>query len=169
MSVPKAEAKQLVDTYEFMVKHDDQVREHWSFYFEYLKSAKIKKARDEYASFDKFIVRQIKSGEIPNAQDLRDKLPVICAGHTKTLKRYVEGKTDFEEAYERAVVGGGENHTLRRITKFRDWLAKKETEEDLLEPTKTIRDKSQFQLKEIEKRAAKLRVTLEKRASDLSK
>ena len=83
------------------------------------------------------------------------------------LKRYLEGKTDFDEAYERAVHGGGENHTLRRITRFRDWLAKKETEEDLLEPSKTIRDKSIFQLKQIEKSRSKLRSALEKKASEL--
>ena len=60
-----------------MIKHNDQERDRWSFYDEYLKSAKIKKVRDEYASFDKFIVKQIKTGAIPKAMDLRDKLPVI--------------------------------------------------------------------------------------------
>jgi hypothetical protein len=89
------EAKHLVSVYEFMLRHDDYDRGHWSFYDEYLKSRKIKQARDEYASFDQFIVTQVKTGAIPKAMELRDMLPVICVGPAKVLRRYVEGKITF--------------------------------------------------------------------------
>jgi len=161
------EAKHLVGVYEFMLKHDDYDRGHWSFYDEYLKSRKIKQARDEYASFDQFIVGQVKTGAIPKAMDLRDMLPVICVGPAKVLRRYVEGKLTFEEAHENAVDAGGDNYALKRLRKFREWLAKAETEEDLLEANKTIRDKNLFELKEIEKRTRKLKSLLESRKGHL--
>jgi hypothetical protein len=42
------EAKHLIAVYQFMLKQEDYDRGRWSFYDEYLKSTKIKKARDEY-------------------------------------------------------------------------------------------------------------------------
>jgi hypothetical protein len=151
----------LVAVYEFMIEHNDQDREHWSYYDEYLKSNKIKKTRQEFANMDEFVVKQITSGSIPKAMDLRDKLPVICAGPAKIIRRYVEGKATFESAYESAVDVGGENPALAKLKRFRGWLALSDTEDDLLECNKQVRDKIHFELKEIEKRAQKLRKLLE--------
>jgi len=156
LGVSLKEAKHLVAVYDFMIAHNDQDREHWSYYDEYLKSANIKKARDEYAQFDDFIVTQIKSGEIPKATELRDKLPTICTGPAKVLKRFVNGTNSFEEAYEAAVDAGGENYALKKLRRFRQWLALADTEDDLLEANKQVTDKMRFELKEIEKRAKKL-------------
>jgi hypothetical protein len=167
LGIPQSEAKHLVNVYEFMLDHDDYDRGHWSFYDEYLKSTKIKKARDEYANFDAFIVSEIKTGGIPKAMDLRDKLPIICTGPAKILKRYSEGKITFADAYEDAVDAGGDNHALKRLKKFREWLVRNETEEDLLDCNKTIRDKNLFELKEIEKRSKKLKSLLENKKSHL--
>jgi len=167
LGIPPNEAKHLVYVYEFMLTHDDYDREHWSYYDEYLKSTKIKQAREEYANFDTFVVKQVKSGDIPKAMDLRDKLPVICTGPAKTLKRYVEGKLTFSDAYETAVDAGGENYALKRLRKFREWLTKNDTEEDLLQCNKTIRDKNLFELKELERRSRKLKELLEKKKTQL--
>lgn len=49
------EAEHLVAVYEFMIKHDDGDRLRWSYYDEYLKSRKIRKARQEFAQFDDFV------------------------------------------------------------------------------------------------------------------
>jgi hypothetical protein len=144
-----------------MLKHDDADRERWSYYDEYLKSQKIKKARQEHAGFDMFVVNQIKAGQIPKAMELRDKLPTICAGPAKVLKRYIEEKITFSDAYEDAVDAGGENHALKRLRKFREWFVLTETEDDLLEPHKPVRDKMLFEVKEIEKKARKLEEALE--------
>ncbi len=161
LGVGLKEAKHLVAVYEFMILHEDDDREHWSYYDEFLKSAKIKKARDEYAHFDDFIVKQIKSGDIPKAMELRDKLPTICAGPAKILKRFVNGTALFEDAYEAAVDAGGENYALKKLRRFRDWLVLTETEDDLLEANKQVTDKMRFELKEIEKRIKKLSVLLD--------
>jgi hypothetical protein len=144
-----------------MIVHADDDREHWSYYDEFLKSAKIKKARDEYAHFDDFIVKQIKSGEIPKAMELRDKLPTICAGPAKILKRLVNGTASFDDAYETAVDAGGENYALKKLRRFRDWLALNETEDDSLETNKQVTDKMRFELKDIEKTIKKLGLLLD--------
>lgn len=156
------EAEHLIEVYDFMIHHRDTDKERWSYYDEYIKSRKIKKIRQEYPNFDNFIVEEIKSGNISKAMDLRDKLPVICVGPSKVLKRYIDGKLAFDEAYDAAADAGGENYALRKLKKFRDWLALNETEDDLLEANKIVRDKLQYELKEIEKRAKKLKELLEK-------
>src|SRR5262249_36277724 len=146
LGIGLSEANHLVAVYEFMIKHDEEDRERWSYYDEYLKSKRIKKARQEYAQFDDFIVKQIKSGEIPTAMDLRDKLPTICDGPAKVLKRFVNEITPFEEAYEIVVDAGGENYAFKRLHKFRNWLAMTETEDDLLGANKQVTDKMRFEL-----------------------
>jgi ParB-like nuclease domain len=161
------EARHLVSVYEFMLEHDETDREHWSYYDEYLKSNRIKKARQEHAGFDAFIVDQIKSGQIPKAMDLRDKLPTICVGPTKILRRYIEKKVDFSEAYDDTVDAGADNYALKKLRKFREWLVISDTEDDLLESSKPIRDKMLFELKEIEKKARKLRDVLETAKSNM--
>jgi hypothetical protein len=155
------EAKHLVSVYEFMIEHDDTDSTRWSYYDEFLKSTKIKKAREEFAHFDDFIVGQVKSGGIAKAVELRDKLPVICSGPAKVLKRFAEGTVEFADAYDAAVDAGGENYALKKLKRFREWLALNDTEDDLLEPNKQVRDNMLFQLKEIEKRAKRLKERLE--------
>jgi hypothetical protein len=163
LGILPSEAEHLTAVYKFMMQHDDCDREHWSYYDEYLKSNRIKKIRKEHASFDKFIVGEIKLGGIPKAMELRDRLPVICAGPAKILKRYIEGKIPFADAYENAVDVGSDNYALKRLKKFREWLALNDTEDDLLESNKTVRDKMHYELKEIEKRSKKLKDLLEKK------
>ena len=155
------EAKHLVSVYDFMIEHADTDIGRWSYYDEFLKSTKIKKAREEFANFDAFIVEKVKSGQISKAMELRDKLPVICSGPPKILKRFAEGAVEFEDAYDAAVDAGGENYSLKRLKRFREWLALNDTEDDLLEANKQVRDNMLFQLKEIEKRSRKLKDLLE--------
>ena len=161
LGITQKEARHLVSVYEFMIIHDDKDRERWSYYDEYLKSNKIRKVREEHANFDEFIVQQVKRGHIPKAVELRDRLPTICSGPAKVLKRYIAGTASFEDAYDTAVDAGGENHTLKKLRRFREWLALNDTEEDIMEPNKQVRDKMLFEIKEIEKRSKKLKDLLE--------
>lgn len=161
LSISSPEAKHLTNVYKFMIDHDEIDRDHWSYYDEYLKSSRIRKVREDFSEFDNFIVGQIKSGAIPKAMELRDKLPIICAGPAKILKRYIEGKLSFHDAHEDAVDAGSDNSALKKIKKFREWLGLNESEDDLLESNKTIRDKMIFELKTIEARSRKLKTLLE--------
>jgi hypothetical protein len=161
IGLKKEEARHLVAVYEFMIEHNDTNRERWSYYDEFLKSRKIKKARDEVAGFDAFIVEQIKSGAIDKAMELRDKLPTVCGGNPKILRRYMAGTYSFGDAHEEAVTAGGDNHALNKLRRFRKWLVEITTEDDLLEAPKAIRDSMQFELKEIEKKTKKLKELLD--------
>lgn len=152
------EAEHLIKVYEFMLGHHETDRERWSYYDEFIKSKKIKKAREQYPDFDKLIVEKIRAGEIKRAVDVRDQLPLICASPAKNLKRFAEGKIDFNEAYESALDAGGGNTVLKRLHSFRLWLAKADTAKDLVDTReKNIRDKIEFELGRIEKQAKTLR------------
>jgi hypothetical protein len=168
MGLTKEEARHLIAVYQFMIDNDDRDPSHWSYYDEFLKSRKIKKARDEVAGFTDFIVAEIKSGALGKAMDLRDKLPVICAGNAKILKRYMNGVYTFAEAHEDAVVAGGEHPALNRLKRFRTWVTESTTEDDLVDAPKALRDVMQYELKQIEAKARKLKDLLEKKKSQIS-
>lgn len=154
LGIKPGEAKHRVKVFEFMVKHNEIKPDRWSFYDEYIKSTKIKKVRDQYADFDKIIVQKIRKREIKRAVDVRDSLPTICVGPARNLKRFVEGKIDFEEAHETAMGAGQGNAYYKRLHSFRLWIAKADTEKDLVETKeKNIRERICFELEKIEKRA----------------
>lgn len=167
LGITREEAKHLIAVYEFMIETGDQDPARWSYYDEFLKSRKIKKAREEVAGFDDFVVAEIKTGRIGKAMDLRDKLPVICAGQPKILKRYMTGAYDFAEAHEHAVSAGGEHHALNRLKRFRKWLVESTTEDDILEAPKSIRDSMHYEMKEIERKAKKLKELIDKKKLDI--
>lgn len=160
MAVTREEAKHLICVYQFMIDHGDTDREHWSYYDEFIKSRKIKKAREDQIGLDEFIVEEVKAGRIGKAADLRDKLPLIC-GSPRSLKRYLEGKCDFDEAYEHAVELGGDSEALQKLIRFRRWLVDVDTETALTRVPKSVRDKLHYELKEISKKSKKLETLLD--------
>jgi hypothetical protein len=165
LGIKVGEAQLQIKVFEFMVKHNEVKRDRWSFYYEYIKSTKIKKARDQYADFDKIIVQKIRKSEIKRAVDVRDSLPAICESPAKNLKRFVEGKIDFEEAHANAMDAGGGNAEYKRLHAFRQWLARADTEKDLVETReKNIRDRINFELEKIEKRAKQLTSAMAKKS-----
>ena len=162
LGIRQGEAEHLIKVYDFMILHHEQDRERWSYYDEYLRSKRIKKARDAYPDFDANIVAKIRSGEIKRAVDVRDDLPTICVGPAKILKRFAEGKVRFEDAHEASADAGGENGDFKKLKKFRDWIVKSETERDLVDlREKGIRDRIEYELSAIEKRIRKLRALME--------
>ena len=163
LGIKAGKAQHDIRVFEFMVKHNEVKRDRWSFYDEYIKSTKIKKARDQYADFDKIIVQKIRKSEIKRAVDIRDRLPAICVGPARNLKRFVEGKVDFEEAHSTAMDAGGGNAEYKRLHTFRQWISKADTEKDLTETKeKNIRDRITFELNRIEKRAKQLHAAMAK-------
>jgi hypothetical protein len=164
LGIKLGEAQHQIKVFEFMVKHKEVKRDRWSFYDEYIKSAKIKKARDQFADFDKIIVEKIRKAEIKRAVDVRDSLPDVCAGPAKNLKRFVEGKINFAEAHSNAMDAGGGNTEYKRLYTFRQWLSKADTEKDLTETKeKNIRDRIVFELGRIEKRSKQLHAAMGKK------
>ena len=145
VGVPKNRISTLVEAYAFMEDNDDGEREHWSYYLEYLKSRRIKRARESYPKLDKVVVRGIKENEFGRAQDFRDWMPVICE-NAKVLKRFAHGELDLEEAHERAVESGGENTPYKRLKKLRLLLAESDTQQELVASEGKLRDNIRFEL-----------------------
>jgi hypothetical protein len=140
---------QMIAAYEFMVEKKDNVRGRWSYYYEYIKSRQIKKARKLFPKMDSVVVKMIKGGEIEKAQDLRDKLPVICTSRGKALEKLVTGRLDFDDAYELAEHHGATNTSFRKLERFRAWLAESEVRKRLADSPPPVLKRVAFEVKQL--------------------
>ena len=125
MGLPVRTVNHLINTYKFMVEHDETSVTRWSYYDEYLKSNKVRKARRENPELDEIVVKKIKRGEIPAAVDVRNKLVKLLdtakVGPEPT-KILVSGDRTFDRAFESAQDRGVDNMWLRRFKNFRSEL-----------------------------------------------
>ena len=156
VGLKRALVKQYIETFQFMVLRKDNTQARWSYYFEFLKSNKIKKARERYAGFEDVIIAKIKSGEIDNAQDLRDKLPIICES-TRAVNRLVAGKTTFEDAFEEAENSGVTNNVVQKLNRFRMWVATDEAQSRITREQAAAAGKIKFEVQQIYSCIKKLR------------
>jgi hypothetical protein len=141
----------LIDTYQFMVDNDEVDINRWSYYDEYLKSNKIKKARNQHPAMDAVVVESIKSGDIERAMDLRDKLPTVC-GSAVVLRKFAEGKLTLEDAHERAVDSGIDSVPYKRALAFRKWVTEPELDATLASCRGRVRDKMLYEFRKIKDR-----------------
>lgn len=139
----------LIDVYTFMVKHGDDVVERWSYYDEFLRHHSITRARGEIPEIDGVFVEKVKSGEIPKAVDVREKLTKIAAEGGKVLKAFVTDEGSFENCYDRAIARGADNVWYKRLNKFREQLADPDLKDVFLEMNEAHRKKCVFELKKI--------------------
>ena len=125
MGLPVRTVNHLINTYKFMVEHDETSVSRWSYYDEYLKSNKVRKSRQENPDLDDIVVRKIKRREIPAAVDVRNKLvkllDVTKVGPEPT-KILISGDKTFDRAFESAQDRGVDNTWLRRFKRFRGEL-----------------------------------------------
>ena len=125
MGLPVRTVNHLINTYKFMVDHDETSVTRWSYYDEYLKSTTVKKARRENPELDDIVVGKIKRREIPAAVDVRNKLVKLLdmakVGPEPT-KILVSGDKTFDRAFESAQGRGVDNMWLRRFKRFRGEL-----------------------------------------------
>ena len=139
----------LISTYEFMVKHNDNSINRWSYYEEYIKSRKIKKMREEQPDFDDVIVKKIKSGTIKKAVDIREKLPKLAAGTVKNRNKFVSGKLTLDEACEKVEDSGKTDTSYQKIMKFRNWLASSETHKNIKDAPPKTKTKLNYELEKL--------------------
>lgn len=160
LGVSSQQIKHLVDVFQFMKDNGDDNREKWSHYDEFLKSRKIKKARDEITDFEHKVVGLIKSGAV-RAVDIRDQLPMICQA-PKILKKFVKGGLDIGDAYADARHAGGDSVELSKVKRFRSWICEPEVLDEMAGHNPGVRQKIKFELKKIEARISTIRKQLEK-------
>ena len=152
LGLSKTEVSRMIRVYEFMVDNDDVDVQHWSYYEEYLKAQTITRARKSDPELDRCVVSKIKSGEIPKAVDVRDKLKKICAltgkKRTRVLTRFKK-KGTFEDCYETAVQAGVENVIYSRLQKFREFIVDPKSRADMKDMPQEHKDKCGYELKKI--------------------
>lgn len=159
IGLSKRKVEHLIATYQFMHDHGEADTARWSYYDEYLKSSKIRKARLSQPGFDELVVNKIKSGEIPRAVDVRDRLPVICSA-PKALQKFATKIYGFEDSHEQAVEAGADSAPYKKLAKFRQWLAKPDVEGALGRAQGETRKKIQFELDKLAGRIDAVRIKL---------
>lgn len=97
--------------------------------------------------------------DIKRAVDVRDQLPLVCAGSQKILKKFATGAIDFEEAHDCVLEGGGDSSHLKRVTAFRKWIVSEKAEPMLLAKGQA-KDKILFELNKIHSRVEALQKKL---------
>jgi hypothetical protein len=162
INISSQKIKHLIETYQFMLDNSEVDVSRWSYYDEYLKSSKIKKARKCFPVLDGVVVKKIRSQEIERAVDLRAELPVICSAPGVALEKFVSGEWSFEKAFQHAHRCGGDNIPLRKLTAFRKWLTRKSTSDGLMEFDGQMRSKLRFELGKIANRSSALTKRLSK-------
>ena len=160
LSVSPQQVRHLVDVFQFMKDNGDDNRERWSHYDEFLRSKKIKKARDEITDFEPKVVSLIKLGAV-RAVDIRDQLPTVCQA-PKILKKFVKGNLDIGDAYADARHAGGDSVELSRVKRFRSWICEPDVLDEMAGHNPGVRQKIDFELKKIEARISTIRRQLEK-------
>ena len=149
MALSQKRIKHLMAVYDFMLRHDEKDPEKWSYYDEYLKSRKVQKIRDANPEMDQIVVDKIRTGDIPTAVDLRDKLKVILSSGKKIVNRFLNCERDFSDCYEAAVSSGNNDGHYKRFHNFRIWLVDSEVQKDILSLDTKIADKCRFELNKI--------------------
>jgi len=160
LGVSPQQIRHLVDVFQFMKDSGDENRERWSHYDEFLKSKKIKKAREEIADFEDRVVDLIRTGAV-RAVDIRDQIPIICQA-PKILKKFARGDIDVGEAFADARHAGGDSVELSKVKRFRTWLCESDTLDEMAEHNPGVRQKIDFELKKIEARISTIREQLGK-------
>lgn len=152
INLPRAEIRNLIKTYEYMLSIGDTDINKWSYYFEFIKSRKIASIVKKTPKFEPFLVNKIKAGEIKKAVDVREVVPRLALAKKNLIDKIVSGEVDIYDAVERVEESGNADSTYRRLKRFRDWLVADETRTAIEATSNTARQKIEFELKQIAKR-----------------
>ena len=163
--LPKSKVEHLIATYKFMEDYNDTHVQRWSYYDVYLKPKKLKELRKNYPTFDIVVVGMIKSGEFKNAQEVRDKLPLICDGSKKLIQKFLDGKMDFETAVSNVAEKKGGIDGQKQLAKFRQWIANPDRFDELSSVNGELYKKIRFEVHSLHDCLSKLRTKLEKTKS----
>ena len=155
--------KKLIDVYEYMIEHDDNHPNKWSYYEEMLKNRQIKKAFDEVPGLEDKIVSDIKSNNIRMAIDIRklgDVSKVNDKLSRKILKDIAMGEEDIYSGFDIVASSGKMDNNFQFITNFR-----KKIQEDSY-ADKLLKDENlnniEFELKKIDKLVKNMLAKIEK-------
>ncbi len=162
MGMSLTEVKHLIEVYSFMDDHNDTAVQHWSYYYEYLKSRKIQNQRESYPELDRVIVKRVKSGEISRAEDIRDKVTRIAGAGGQILQTFIDKPKSLEACYEKATERSENTALYRALNKFRIKIGDLDTRKSLQGMGQKNRQKCKFELNKIRTSAVRLLKVIDK-------
>lgn len=162
LSIGLPEVEKRIRVIETMIKNRDQVRSNFSYYEVLVRSKSISSEIEKNPLLKKNLLKSIKEMEKSSddetkftAQNLRDKLPTII-DRKKELKKFVEGKSSFEDAYQNARISGPAQSIKVAIDKISDI-----TMQDLSEQSKVELNTLEIAIRRMSKSTKRLRDMLE--------
>ena len=151
----KQEIKKRIEIIRMMETNHDNQSKRYSHYEQLLTKRSLKSVFHANPQFKCRVLRDIKNGSIGTAQDVRDKLSVVCENkRSSAFKKYVKDESDLEEAYDLAVNSGAGDASIKRLKKFRDWITEPDVKKNLINQKDTGKvnfeiDKIQTELKKM--------------------
>jgi len=162
MGMSLTEVKRLIEVYTFMDEHNDTAVQHWSYYYEYLKSRKIQNQRQSYPQLDRVIVKRVKSGEISRAEDIRDKVTKIAGTGGQILQAFIAKPKSLDICYEKATERSENTALYRALNKFRIKIGDLDTKKSLQTMGPRNRQKCKFELNKIRASITRLLKVIDK-------
>ena len=123
LGLTKTIAEQYVETYRFMVDHNDDDAHHWSHYLELYKNRAIEKYAEHVPELRETVAGQIKSGAIRDAKDIRklgDMAKVPTKAAKKIMAKVATGDMTIYDGYEQIKDSGALDDVVKKIEKFRN-------------------------------------------------
>lgn len=154
LGITTQRATNMINVIEFMVSNDDLNKKHWSYYAEYLKNAGIKKYRDTNADLDDTIVKDIKSGVITGASDMRKLGDIAKVGDKqskKIMQKISSGEINIYDGYSEIQEAGKLDDVVKKLKKFRQYINDDRTEKQMKSSQETY-NRAQFEITKIIKR-----------------
>lgn len=154
VGLTESKVNSLIQVYSFMQENDDLRPDRWSYYEEYLKSRALRKYRDTNPQIDATFVKQVKSGQIRQAMDVRVVFGEIAKAKgkiaSKIMQDIIEEKTDIYDGHERLKETGKTTNIYKQISKFHESITDDEFQKLLLLEA-TSNSSIKFELKKIQK------------------
>jgi hypothetical protein len=156
-SMSARRAAHLIETFGFMLEHDDVCAEHWSHYDEYFTSREITRARKDHPTLDDCFVKIVPNID---AMDVRKKLVKVCS-QEKPLKRFVAGAVGLDRALQQYRDSGADADAYQKFRRFRTWLAKEGVTEEILQYAGGERQKVLLEVRKLDLLVSRLRRAME--------
>ncbi len=124
LGIKRADAKNMVAAVELMQSKGEPDNHKYSYYYEYVKDANIRKYRDT-TNIDDRICEQITKGEIEKAEDIR-KLGKVAKVNDKQSKKlinqYISGNVSIYDAHESMEENGKLEPAVNKLKTFRNYI-----------------------------------------------
>lgn len=125
-----SDVKNYIRVYEFMLENNDLRSDRWSYYDEYLKNSPIRKYRLTNPDIDNIFVSLVKTGQILQAIDVREKLGAIAKDTGKHAKKVMQniiiGETTIYDGFQSLEETGRTNDAFKTLQRFREQLEREE-------------------------------------------